>query len=148
MNSGTNYVHGFSTDALKLETTTALMNGYIDLGTWLGVTPYVGAGIGWARNSLHNYYSKVTCLTDFCRANFSEARVQNPTESEDNLAWALMAGAAVDLGFGFKLDAGYRFVRIGDAKTELDAGGFGFKVKPLDAHEFRLGVRYLIDSSF
>jgi opacity protein-like surface antigen len=56
-----------------------------------------------------------------------------------------MAGAAVDLGSGFKLDLGYRFVRIGDAKTELDTAGFGFKLKPLDAHEARIGVRYMID---
>ena len=29
-----------------------LVNGYADLGTWSGVTPYVGAGVGFASNTL------------------------------------------------------------------------------------------------
>ena len=148
VSSGSNYVHGFSTDALKLESTTALFNGYVDLGTWSGVTPYIGAGIGFARNNFHDYYTQVTCITDLCRANFSEARLTMPAGNKNNLAWAVMAGAAVDIAAGFKLDLGYRYVRIGDAKTELDIDGYGFKVKPLDAHEFRVGFRYMIDSSF
>lgn len=145
LSSGSNYVNGFSTDALKLESTTVLLNGYIDLGSWSGVTPYVGAGIGWAHNRLHSYWSQVTCLTPVCSAAFSQARVMNPPGTKNNLAWALMAGAAVDVGSGFKLDLGYRYVRIGEAKTELDAAGFGFKLKPVDAHEARIGVRYMID---
>jgi opacity protein-like surface antigen len=56
-----------------------------------------------------------------------------------------MAGAAVDIGMGLKLDLGYRYLRVGESKTELDSAGFGFKTKPLDAHEARIGVRYMID---
>ena len=29
-----------------------LVNGYVDLGTWWGITPYVGAGVGLASNTL------------------------------------------------------------------------------------------------
>ena len=29
-----------------------MFNGYADLGTWYGVTPYVGAGVGFAYNKL------------------------------------------------------------------------------------------------
>ena len=29
-----------------------LFNGYVDLGTWYGITPYVGAGVGLAWNKL------------------------------------------------------------------------------------------------
>jgi opacity protein-like surface antigen len=84
-------------------------------------------------------------LTPVCFASFSTARVPHEAGAKTNFAWALMAGAAVDIAPNFKLDVGYRFVRIGDGKTELDAAGFGFKVKPLDAHEARVGVRYMID---
>ena len=145
LSSGSNYVNGFSTDSLKFESTTVLLNGYVDLGKWFGITPYVGAGVGLAHNRLHDYWSQVTCLTVVCSAVFSQDRVRHQPGSKNSLAWALMAGAAVDLGMGFKLDLGYRFVRIGDAKTELDTAGFGFKLKPLDAHEARIGVRYMID---
>jgi hypothetical protein len=34
---------------------------------------------------------------------------------------------------------------MGSFKTSALAGGFGFKTKPLDAHEARIGVRYMID---
>ena len=145
LSSGSNYVNGFSTDALKLESTTFLLNGYLDLGNWYGITPYVGAGIGVAHNRFHSYWSQVTCLTPVCTAAFSQARVMHEQGNKNNLAWALMAGAAIDLGSGFKVDLGYRYTRIGDAQTELDIAGFGFKVKPLDSHEVRAGVRYMID---
>ena len=32
---------------------TALINGYIDLGTYAGVTPYLGAGVGFTRMTLN-----------------------------------------------------------------------------------------------
>ena len=32
----------------KIQATTALFNGYLDLGTWYHVTPYIGAGVGAA----------------------------------------------------------------------------------------------------
>jgi opacity protein-like surface antigen len=145
LSSGSSYVHGYSTDVLKLESTTVLLNGYLDLGNWSGVTPYVGAGIGFAHNNLNSYWSQITCLTVTCSSAFSQARVPHETGSKNNLAWALMAGAAVDIGMGLKLDLGYRYLRVGESKTELDSAGFGFKTKPLDAHEARIGVRYMID---
>jgi opacity protein-like surface antigen len=145
LSSGSGYVDGFSTDALKFESMTFLLNGYVDLGKWSGVTPYVGAGVGLAHNRLHSYWSQVTCITAVCSAVYTSDRTMHPPGSKNSLAWALMAGAAIDIGSGFKLDLGYRYLRIGDTKTELDTGGFGFKVKPLDAHEARIGVRYMID---
>lgn len=145
LSSGTGYVQGYSTDALKLESTTALVNGYIDLGSWWGLTPYVGGGIGVAHNNLHEYSSQVTCITDLCRTNYSQDRVPMPGGKKTNFAWALMAGTAIDLGMGFKLDVGYRYIQLGENQTKLDSGGYGFKSKPLDAHEARVGIRYMID---
>ncbi len=145
LSSGTNYVEGFSTDSLKLESTTALVNAYVDLGTWSGITPYVGAGVGVAHNLLHSYSSRVTCFTDFCRKSFSGQSVPHPAGEKNSLAYAFMAGAAFDVGLGFKIDAGYRYLRMGESQTKLDTDGFGIKLKPLDAHEVRVGLRYMID---
>lgn len=145
LSSGTNYVEGFSTDTLKLESTTALVNAYIDLGRWSGITPYIGAGVGVAHNLLHGYSSRVTCFTDLCRASFSGQSVPHPGGAKNSLAYAVMAGAAFDIGLGFKIDAGYRYLSMGASQTKLDADGFGIKLKPLDAHEVRVGLRYMID---
>src|SRR5882672_2963828 len=32
-----------------------LANAYVDLGTWWNLTPFVGAGIGASRNTIHNF---------------------------------------------------------------------------------------------
>lgn len=145
LSSGTNYVEGFSTDSLKLESTTALVNAYVDLGRWHGITPYIGAGVGVAHNMLHSYTSRVTCITDLCRANFTGESVPHPAGAKNSLAYAVMAGAAVDVGSGFKVDVGYRYLSMGESQTKLDTDGFGIKLKPLDMHEVRVGLRYMID---
>ena len=47
----------------SLNTMALLLNGYVDLGTWAGFTPYVGAGAGVARlasSASVNYYNNAT----------------------------------------------------------------------------------------
>ena len=36
----------------NLSSIVGLINGYADLGNWYGLTPYVGAGVGFARNTM------------------------------------------------------------------------------------------------
>lgn len=157
--SRTNYTQGFSTDRAKLEVGTLLLNGYVDLGTWWGVTPYVGAGLGGAQNFFHRYTAQVTCLTPVCGSGqdpLDPAFVpfplgpQNPpsivpSRTSYNFAWALMGGVAVDLPAGFKLDVGYRYANVGEVRTRLDAYGVGTRLEPVGLHEVRAGIRYMID---
>ena len=75
---------------LKLWSSSLFANGYIDLGTWYGVTPYVGAGVGTAFNDLGS-------------------------ESRWNFAYALMAGAAYHLSPNLSVDFGYRYADLGTA---------------------------------
>ncbi len=34
---------------------TGLLNGYVDLGTWWNFTPFIGAGVGFSRNTITNF---------------------------------------------------------------------------------------------
>ena len=34
---------------------TFLFNGYVDLGTWWNITPFIGAGVGVSRNTISNF---------------------------------------------------------------------------------------------
>ena len=34
---------------------TFLLNGYVDLGTWWNFTPFLGAGVGFSRNTITNF---------------------------------------------------------------------------------------------
>ncbi len=61
-----------------------------------------------------------------------------------NFAWNAMAGASFDLTDDIKLDANYRFVSLGKARSGKEIGGTNNPIKfdNLYAHDFRLGLRY------
>lgn len=74
---------------------TTLVNGYVDLGTWWGVTPYIGAGVGAAYNHLDI----------------------GPGDGNWSLAWAGMLGAAYHLSPNLSVDFGYRYIDFGSANN-------------------------------
>jgi len=126
----------FSTEVSKMSALLLLANAYADLGTWHGVTPYVGAGIGGA-------YIKWDTVYD---PNTPE---RNPGSKNWRFAYALMAGASYCLTDRWKLDAGYRFTRIqGGRMFEYDpsSSGPGFD-KGFNVHEVRGGLRYQFGNS-
>lgn len=115
-----------STDGSSMSALLLLANAYVDLGTWHGLTPYLGAGIGGA-------YVNWDDIGDA------------PGESEWRFAWALMAGASYCLTDNIDLDVGYRFSRIaGGQMAGYDAtNGVGpFFDDGFDTHEVRAGLRY------
>ncbi|WP_305986893.1 outer membrane protein [Roseibium sp. MMSF_3544] len=128
---------GFSEEYTDVDVWTVMLNGYIDLGTWNRITPYVGAGIGAAYVRTNNTYSITPTIgrTDYDGQN-----------GEWNFAWALMAGASYAVTNNWEIDAGYQYRDLGDAKTVKlhDAGSGETRVEwdDLTAHEIRLGVRY------
>ncbi|WP_428031170.1 outer membrane protein [Ancylobacter sp.] len=111
-------VWGLSAD---FSATTLLANAYLDLGTWHGLTPYVGAGIG----------ASYVLLSGIAGAGDADGW---------GFAWALMAGTALTLAPNWQLDIGYRYLAI--ESTEV---GGTFADISQSAHEVRLGVRYLFD---
>jgi len=121
-----------SSDWSSYRALLVMANAYVDLGTYAGITPYVGGGIGGA-------WVKWNDLTN---------------ETEDGswihrggkgwrFAWSLMAGASYCLTDSLELDAGYRFTRINGGKmfdyTSYVGPGFD---KGFNVHEARAGLRY------
>jgi opacity protein-like surface antigen len=137
-----------------------LFNGYVDIGTWYGVTPFVGAGVGFANNHLSG-------LTDTGFAYVGPAATGSPTGgyssdgSKTSFAWALMTGVDFNVTQNLKLELGYRFLDYGALKSGVShcfngtgAGG-GFSVancggsgnflstnRELYSQDFRLGLRW------
>lgn len=117
-----------------------LANVYADVGHWHGVTPYVGAGIGASRNTIHGF-------RDVNVPNAGVAYADD--ESTWNFAWALHAGLGYELTKNATLDFGYSFVYLGDAKTGDIIASDGTNVidNPMDfnditSHDFKVGLRY------
>jgi len=117
----------------KIDSFTVMLNGYVDLGTWVGITPYVGAGIGGANLIFSSYENPL-------------AAAPMPSTAVPihrwNTAWAAMAGLSYNFAPNLLLDVGYRHVDMGDV-----SGGPSSQltVKRLTGDEIRVGIRYLID---
>ena len=117
----------------KVESFTVMGNGYIDLGTWYGITPYVGAGIGGA-NLIFSSYENPNATAPMPSTAVPVSRW--------NLAWALMAGVSYAVAPNMLIDVGYRHIDMGDV-----SGGPSeqLTVKKLTGDEVRVGFRYLLD---
>jgi opacity protein-like surface antigen len=122
----------------QIATWTYLTNAYFDMGTWSGFTPYVGAGIGAANVALQNYVHVNP------PGNPRNHTRQSSDETKWNFAWALTAGASYDLTPNWLVDVNYRYTNVGDAQAK-DGSGRIIEVDNINAHIFRVGVRYLID---
>ena len=121
----------------KLDSFTILANAYLDLGTWGGFTPYVGAGIGTTNLRTHEY----TMVT------FNQPGESVVPATRWNLAYAGMAGVAFRFTPNLVLDLGYRYLSMGDAVSgpEPPLRTDSSYLRDIKAHEFRVGLRYVLD---
>ena len=124
-----------------VSTTTVMFNAYYDLGRWAGrFVPYVGAGVGVARNSTDDVYFT------------GNPALVNRIQGDDRwgLAWSLMAGVGVQVTDRATLDFGYRYLDMGKAESgNIDSAGFWnpkVRVDDITAHEFKIGLRYALGS--
>ncbi|WP_236728685.1 outer membrane protein [Methylobacterium sp. WSM2598] len=146
--SRTRYVEGFNEEGGKLDVLTGLFNVYADLGTWWGFTPYVGAGVGFAEKRFHDGWTQTTCLTVTCGDTQPtyvigpQTRDARASRTITTFAWAAMAGLSYDFGNGLSLDASYRYLDIGKARTGFDAYGGNTRLKDITANEVRVGLRW------
>ncbi|HEY8579920.1 MAG TPA: outer membrane beta-barrel protein [Beijerinckiaceae bacterium] len=141
-----------------------LLNGYVDLGSWSGVTPYVGAGLGLTAGKAKGDYNWYNSDGSVYAPNIpippgnpqpwvtpggqpmpdpgivfgSQLKQRAFDRNIYNFTWALMAGVAVDVGSNAKVDLGYRYVNMGKF-GEKGAGDSS------TVHEARIGLRYMID---
>ena len=121
-----------------------LANGYFDLGTWYGITPFVGGGVGVATNFLNNWYD----ISAQPAGGFGYATDKTQT----NFAWQVGAGLAYNVTPNLKLEVGYRYLDMGKMTTnQIACQGFPICAREsqsfyLASHDVRVGFRYLIPS--
>lgn len=106
---------------------SGMANLYLDLGTYSGLTPYVGVGVGalYSRNTV-----------DVFAGTFDASASDTQTE----LAYALAVGASYKVGTNSSVDVGYQYTSSPDTQflntstLELEDG--------LDFHQIKVGFRY------
>jgi opacity protein-like surface antigen len=118
-----------------------LANAYADLGTWWCVTPFLGAGVGFSRNTIHSFQDINTPLNGVAFG---------ADQSKWNFAWALHAGFGVKVSQSTTLEFAYRYTSLGDATsgdliTYTGTNQFNNPMlfKGLTSHDFKVGVRFV-----
>lgn len=102
----------------EVESQSLMFNTYYDIDTNSKFTPYVGAGVGYAK--IKGKLSAFGMSDDM---------------SDTNFAWQVGAGVGYELTENVTMDAGYRYADYGDF-SEYDSK------LDVSAHEFYVGARY------
>jgi opacity protein-like surface antigen len=126
-----------------LKSTVFLANGYIDLGTWNCLTPFVGAGVGVAYNTLDNF-------VDIGVPSAGSGIGRN--SSTFNFAWALHAGVSYAVTQNFSVELAYRYLNYGSVTDTIDCTGGcnpdSYKLQNLSSNDLMLGVRWRFPVEF
>lgn len=122
-----------------------LANVYFDLGTWYGITPFVGGGVGFTHTTISNFIDAAPRVGGLAFA---------PESSKTSLAWAVHAGVAYDVTPNLKLELAYRYINLGDAETgtiiKYDNSGcrcLAYRLKNLDSHDVKVGMRWALNAA-
>jgi opacity protein-like surface antigen len=123
----------------------ALANAYIDLGTWWSITPFIGAGVGVAFNTIEHFRD-----TNVIAGGGGWA----DTGTQTSLAWALHAGASYRASQNFAVELSYRYLNVGNGRSGLlqnldPSFSSGNALAPMtfhniQSHDLMLGLRWLL----
>jgi opacity protein-like surface antigen len=128
-----------------------MANGYIDLGTWMCLTPFVGGGVGYARHSISGF-TDVGFISDGT-TGFGYAA--NNDFAEWKFAWAVHAGVAYNVTNNFKMELAYRYMNFGNVNTSIidcASGGCStgggprafYTFREMDSHDLKFGMRWML----
>ena len=135
----------------KHSAVVVMANAYIDLGTWMCLTPFVGAGAGYRAHTITGfsdtgYISNGTTGFGYSQSDFSEWK----------FAWAVHAGVAYNVNNNFKMELAYRYLNFGNVNTGvidcavgrlLDRRAGRAPSTPsarLDSHDLKFGMRWML----
>jgi opacity protein-like surface antigen len=145
----------------SLSSEIALVNAYFDMGTWYGITPYVGGGVGVAFNNFYGGTDNGIAGSGF---QVTPAGGILGAGTQTNFAWALMAGFDMKVARHLKLEIGYRFLDYGTFKSGTSqcltgngasgsfssafctGGGYTLASHNLSSNDVRIGLRYYFDN--
>lgn len=117
-----------------------LANAYLDLGTWHGISPFIGAGVGAANVEISDFKDVGTTV---------DSVAYGDDHDEWNLAWAVYAGVGLEITPAVTLELAYRYLDLGDAESG-DLVTFDgtndiknpMKFEDITSHDIKVGVRY------
>ncbi|CCV10989.1 outer membrane beta-barrel protein [Mesorhizobium sp. STM 4661] len=130
---------------------SVMANGYVDLGTYVGITPYIGGGLGVAYNKYYKSIGARDCKEVEANPSGTGGFIcddpagyegETDTGAQFNLAYSIGAGLSYRVTKNVSLDLGYEYFAVPGAKfVAYDDGAFNIK-KGIDYQTVKLGLRY------
>lgn len=114
-----------------------MANVYFDFNTGTEFTPYIGAGIGYAR--LKNTISGDISGDAIKQLTGNNHYSNSISKSSNNFAWNIGAGVSYAVNRDVDIDLSYRFADYGSVKHTYEDESFKVKQR---GNEFNLGVRF------
>lgn len=133
----------YDTYTAQVQSTVALINAYVDLGTIAGLTPFLGAGVGGS-------FNRVDGLTDVGVGGINQGFGYARSRSNVSLAYAGMAGISYAVTPNLKLELAYRYLDMGDARSgQINCQNVGtcpHEVQKigLASQDVKIGMRWMI----
>ncbi|MER8378527.1 outer membrane protein [Mesorhizobium sp. M1163] len=123
---------------LKNYAFSGILNGYVDLGTYVGITPYLGAGIGVVQSKRR---LSASYFTD--NANPADDFVLRDNKTQYSFAYTLNAGLAYQVSKNVSVDLGYQYFSAPDAEYVTAESLTSFPIrKGINNHQVKVGLRY------
>lgn len=124
-------------DTQKISSTTLMLSGYYDIGTYRNFTPYLAVGTGIAMNRAGDL-----------KIVHSFGNIIYPGKTNVNVAYQIGAGTTVKLTEKMDIDLNYKFINMGYIKTTSGIATDSSitvlsKAKAhLKSHECMIGIRF------
>jgi len=136
----------FDENSGNLSSAVFMANAYVDLGTWWCLTPYIGAGVGGALNTITGVQDNGIISNGTQGFGYTTG-----DHSSWSLAWNVQAGLTYNVSNAFKVDFNYRFLDLGSPvsaavncqNTPVCPGAF-YTLKNTTASDFRIGLRWML----
>ncbi len=144
-----NDARAYDNYSAHIRAVVGLVNGYVDIGTFYGITPFVGAGVGVANINVKG-------LTDISYGSGAYNGAGNggggfaQSHSQNNFAFAAMAGLDFAVTPNVTLELSYKYLNMGNASSGaincVSANSCPNEVQhyKLQANDIRLGFRYTL----
>lgn len=124
--------------SLKNYAYSLILNGYVDLGTYVGITPYIGGGVGVVQST---HKVSASYFTD--NNDPTDDFTQSDNKTQYSLAYTLNAGLAYQVTKNVSVDLGYQYFSAPDAEYVTAASLTSYPVKKgINNHQVKLGLRY------
>jgi opacity protein-like surface antigen len=123
-----------------------MANIYVDLGTWWCLTPYIGAGVGGAFNTVSGVQDNGLISDGSQGFGYT-----NSDNSAWSLAWNVQAGLTYNVSNSFKVDFSWRYLGLGSPVTAVvncqntpTCPGASYTFKNMNSQDFRIGLRWML----